>query len=135
MADALTQERFDEKPLKDLLRELSEDSSKLLRQESELFRREMQDHVDKAKREVAVLGAGGLLAYVGFLALTACVILALDVVLPAWASALIVGGSYVILGGVLLLAGREKLMHEELGPNQTMDSVKKDVRALREAMR
>lgn len=135
MADAIVDERFDEKPLKELLRELSEDSSKLLRQESELFRREMQDHVDRAKREVAVLGAGGLLAYIGLLALTACLILLLDLVLPAWAAALIVGGAYVIVGGILLLAGREKLSHEDLGPTRTMDSVKKDVRAMREAWR
>jgi hypothetical protein len=135
MADTVVDERFDEKPLRELFRELSEDSSKLLRQESELFRHEMTDHVDKAKREVAALGVGGLLAYVGFLALTACVILALDVVLPAWAAALIVGGVYAIVGGILLLAGREKLVHEELGPNKSIDSVKKDVRAMREAFR
>ncbi len=127
--------RFEDKSLTDLLRGLSEDSSKLLRQQSELFRSEMQQQVNRTKRQIVVLGAGGLLAYVGLLALTACVILGLSVALPAWAAALIVGSAYVVLGGVLLAAGRSRLARGELGPTQTIDSVKGDVRALREAFR
>lgn len=136
MADTTTlEEHFDEKPLRELFRDLSNDSTALMRQESELFRREMQDHLTRVQREVMVLGTGGVITYVGVLALTACVILALDVVLPAWAAALIVGLAYVIAGGILLLNGRQKLRHEELGPNQTIHSVKTDLRTMREALR
>lgn len=126
---------YEDKPLKDLLRDLSSDSATLFRQESELFRREMDQRLSRAQREVTVLGAGGVIAYVGVLALTTALILALALVMAAWAAALLVGAIYVVAGGLLLLTGQQKLKHEELAPRETIRSVKTDLRAMREAMR
>ncbi len=127
--------RFDGKTLRDLLRDLSQDSSTLLRQESELFRTEMHDRISHVQREVTMLGAGAVIAHVGLLALTAAIILALSLAIPAWASALIVAVLYLIAGGILLAVGRQKLKDEELAPRETIHSMKQDVRTLREAFR
>jgi hypothetical protein len=125
----------EDKPLKSLLRDLSSDSAMLFRQESELFRREMDHRLTRVQRDVTTLGAGGVIAYVGVLALTTALILALALVMAAWAAALLVGAIYVTAGGLLLWTGQQKLKHEDLAPRESMRSVKTDVRTMREAMR
>lgn len=126
---------FEDKPLKDLLRDLSSDSTTLIRQESELFRREMDGRISRVQREVSLLGSGGFVAAIGVLALTAALILALALVMAAWAAALLVGALYVVVGGILLLTGQQKLKHEELAPKESIRSVKTDLRTMREAVR
>lgn len=126
---------FEDKPLKDLLRDLSSDSTTLIRQESELFRREMDGRIARVQREVSLLGSGGFVAAIGVLALTAALILALALVMAAWAAALLVGALYVVVGGILLLTGQQKLKHEELAPKESIRSVKTDLRTMREAVR
>lgn len=136
MDTQLTNEaRYEDRSLAELLRALSSDTATLFRQESELLRREMDGRMARTKREVAVLGAGGVIAYVGALALTAAVILALALVMSAWAAALLVGAVYVVIGGIMLVTGRKKLEDEELAPRETLRSVKTDLRTMREAVR
>lgn len=136
MDTQLTNEaRYEDRSLAELLRALSSDTTTLFRQESELLRREMDGRMARAKREVAVLGAGGVIAYVGALALTAAVILALALVMSAWAAALLVGAVYVVIGGIMLVTGRKKLEDEELAPRETLRSVRTDLRTMREAVR
>lgn len=126
---------YDGKSLRDLLRDLSQDSAKLMRQESELFRTEIHQTISRMQREVSLLGAGGVVAHVGLLALTAAFILLLSLALPAWAAALIVALIYFVAGGILVMVGRHKLKEEELAPRESMTSMKQDVRTLREAFR
>lgn len=133
--DAIVEEKHDGKSLRELLRDLSHDSTTLVRQESELFRREMDQRLSHLQREVTMLGAGAVVAHVGLLALTACLVLALSLAIPAWAAALIVAAVFLIAGGILLAAGRQKLKHEEVAPKESISSVKQDVRAIREAFR
>jgi hypothetical protein len=135
MARTETIEHYEDRPLKELLRELSDDSARLVRQESELFRREMDARVDRIQREVTMLGAGGVVAYVGVLALSAALILLLALAMPLWVAALLVGAAYVIAGGALVATGKKKLQEEDLAPRQTIQSVRRDVHAVREAMR
>ena len=53
------QSRMGEKSLKELMHDLSEDSVELVRQETELFKKEMEVRISKVEREVTVLGGGG----------------------------------------------------------------------------
>jgi uncharacterized membrane protein YqjE len=126
---------YEDKSLTELLRELSSDSSKLVRQESELFRREMEGRIDRVQRQLTMLGAGGIIALVGVLALTTSLILLLALAMPAWVAALLVGAAFVIGGALALLNGRKRLQTEELAPRQSIRSVKQDLRTMREAMR
>lgn len=127
--------RFDGKNVRELLRDLSNDSTTLIRQESELFRREVEHRISRVQRQVTMLGAGGVVAFVGMLVLTTAFVLLLSLAIPAWASALIVALVYLLAGGALLMVGKKKLQEEELAPRKSIDSVKQDVRTLREAFR
>lgn len=89
------------------------------------------------KLKAAGIGAGflvtaGAFAFFGALVLTAAGVLALALVLPAWAAALIVGGALLVLAGIAALIGVQQLRHSiPPTPTQTIESVKEDVRIMR----
>lgn len=124
-----------DKPLNELVRDLSQDTAMLVRQETELFKTEMNARVEKAQRTAGVLGVGAAIAWFGCMALTAAIILGLAEVMDGWIAALIVGAAYVIAGGIALAFGKKRLDEQEMKPTQTQMSVKRDIRAVREAAR
>jgi len=69
---------------------------------------------------VGTLAIGSAVAYAGFLAILAAVILALATVLPAWLAALIVGGVVGGVGALMVQRGRAALAHLDVAPRQTL---------------
>lgn len=110
------------------VKQLSEDVVILVRKEMELARREMME-----KAKAAGLGAGMLSgsAITGLLtlgSLTALLIIAISLALPAWLSALIVTVMWAAVTAVLALAGKNKIQNAgPLVPEQTIQNVKEDV--------
>jgi MFS family permease len=80
-----------------------------LMRDIEVAKREISEKVKQAGVGVGMFAAGGILALCALGAFTAAAILALAIVLPAWASALIVGGVWALLALVVALMGRAKL--------------------------
>jgi hypothetical protein len=69
-------------------------------------------------------------------ALTACFILALNAVMPAWLAALIVALVYGAIAAFLALRGRDKVKQATpLVPEQTIETVKEDVEWAKTQMR
>lgn len=124
-----------DKPINELVRNLSQDTAMLVRQESELFKTEMNARVAKVERTAGMLGVGASIAWFGCMALTAAIILGLAEVMDGWVAALIVGLAYVIVGGIALAFGKKRLAEEKLQPEETRKSVKTDIRVVREAAR
>lgn len=117
-----------EQPLADLLRQLSQETATLVRQEIELAKAEVTQKGKTAGIGAGIVGAGGVVALLALGALTASFILALSLVLPAWFSALIVAVVYGAVAAVLAKRGKEKV--QEAGPatpEQTVETVKEDV--------
>jgi Putative Actinobacterial Holin-X, holin superfamily III len=75
----------------------------------ELAKQEMSEKVKQAGVGAGMLAVAGVLALCALGALTAAAILALAIVLPAWSSALIVGGAWALVTLVVALIGRAKL--------------------------
>ena len=117
-----------ERPLGEVAQELTRDLSLLVRQEVELAKAEMAQKGRVAAPGLGMMGGAGVAALMAAGALTAFLILVLSIVLPEWASALIVG---VVLAGVAyVLAKQGKERVEEAGkpiPEQTIETVKEDV--------
>jgi len=116
----------------DLVKQLTQQVSTLVRQEVELEKVEMADKGKKAGIGFGMFGGAGVAALLGLGALTAFLILVLDLAMPAWAAALIVGVIWAAVAGVLALQGREKV--KEVGtplPEETTESVKEDVEWLK----
>jgi hypothetical protein len=120
----------------ELIKQVSEESSRLLRSELRLAQAEM---TEKAKTAGVGIGAFGAAAVLGWFAVgcfLATAILALALVLPAWLAALIVAVVVAIAAGIAALMGKKKVA--QAGPpmpTATVDSVKKDVEEIKESAR
>jgi uncharacterized membrane protein YqjE len=121
-----------ERGMGELVKELSGQVSTLVRQEVELAKAEMAEKGKKAGIGAGMLGGAGVAALVMLGSLTAFLILALALALPAWAAALIVTAAWGAIAAVLALLGRNKM--REMGkpvPEQTIETVKEDVQWLK----
>jgi hypothetical protein len=98
----------------------------LFRHEVELAKIEATEAIAARAQAIGLLAAGGVMALyaLGFLAASATA--GLDIVLPAWASRLIVAGVFILVGAILFLAGRAA-MRSAGGVEQTQATVKEDV--------
>jgi len=117
-----------DRPTGDLLKELSNETTTLVRQEIELAKAELGEKGKTAGLGAGLFGGAGVFALGAFAALTACIIAALDSAMPLWLAALIPAVVYGAIAGVLALQGRDKV--REAGPpvpEQTTESVKEDV--------
>ena len=117
-----------ERPVGDLLKELSQQTSTLVRQELELAKAEMTEKGKKAGLGAGMFGGAGLFGFLALGALTACFILALATAMDGWLAALIVTVVYAAIAGVLALTGKQKVQEATPpAPEQTVESVKEDV--------
>jgi uncharacterized membrane protein YqjE len=111
-----------------LVQQLTEQTSRLARQEVELAKAEMTTKGKRLGIGAGAFGGAGLVALFGVGALTAAVILALATAITAWLAALIVAVVYLVVAGILALVGKSKV--ESAGspvPEQAVESVKRDV--------
>ena len=120
----------------ELIKQVSAESSRLMRGELKLAQAEM---TQKAKTAGVGIGAFGAAAVLGWFALgcfLATAILALGLVLPSWLAALIVTVVVAIAAGIAALIGKKKVAEAAPPvPSDTVDSVKKDVQEIKESAR
>ena len=102
-----------------------------LRKDVELAKREMSEKVKQAGVGAGMFGAAAILSLCALGAFTAAAILALAIVLPAWASALIVGGVWALLALIVGLTGKRNLQKATPPiPKEAARAVRDDVRYL-----
>lgn len=115
-------------PLGELVKQLAEETSTLVRQELQLAKAELTQQGKRAGTGIGELGGAGLVALYALGALTACFIAALAIVLPVWAAALIVAAVYGAIAGVLALIGRRELQQNlPLKAPRTQRTVQEDI--------
>ena len=117
-----------ERPIGELLKELANETTTLVRQELDLAKAEMREKAGKAGPGFGMWGAAGATGLLALGSLTAFLILALDGAMPNWLAALIVGLVYSAIAGVLYVRGKHRV--EEAGspvPEKTIETVKEDV--------
>jgi hypothetical protein len=117
-----------ERPLGELLRMLSQETTTLVKQELDLAKAEVQQKGKQAGVGAGFLGGAGVAALLALGALTACLILALANVMPDWLAALIVAAVWGAVAAVLALRGRDKVKDAAPPvPEQTAETLKEDV--------
>lgn len=119
-------ERGDDRSLGDLFSELSRQTSTLVRQEIALAKAEMSQKASQAGKDAGMIGAGGAIAYAGFLAIVAAAVLLLGKAIDWWLAALIVGVLVAIVGGILIKMGLDQLKQTSPAPEQTIETLKED---------
>lgn len=111
---------------------LSQDLSQLVRDELRLAQVEVSGKAKKAGLGAGMFGAAGLLALYGIGVLIATAILALDIVVPAWLAALVVGVVLLAVAGVTALVGKSRVTDAVPPlPQRAVEGVKQDVDAVR----
>src|SRR4051812_28398712 len=98
-----------DKPTAQLVQDLSEQATRLVRSEIELAKAELAVKGRKAGIGAGMFGGAGLFAAYGLGALTAAAIAALATAMATWLAALIVGAVYFAIAGVAALGGRAKV--------------------------
>jgi hypothetical protein len=117
-----------ERSLGELFSKLSNETSTLIRQEMALARAELTEKGKEAGKGAGLFGGAGAVGLLGAGALTAGIILLLDLAIAAWLAAIIVGLIYVAVAAVLGLKGRDRIQAATPPvPEQTVDTVKEDV--------
>jgi len=116
----------------DLVKELSEQSSTLARQEMRLAQLEVQEKAKRAGVAVGVFAAAGIAAFFGVAALLVAAVAVLDTTLVTWFSAAIVGVVLLVIAGVAALAGKKQIEQATPPvPEQAIGSVKRDVETVK----
>ena len=117
---------YAERSLGELFSQLSGDVSTLFQQEVRLAKVEMSQKASMAGKQIAFIAAGGFIAYAGFLALLAALILGLSEFMAGWLAALIVGIVVAGIGYFLLQKGINDLKNTNLAPEKTIKTIKED---------
>jgi hypothetical protein len=114
--------------LADLVKQLSEQTSRLARQEVELAKAELTAKGKRAGIGAGMFGGAAMFALYAVGALTAAAILGLAKAVAAWLAALIVTAVLAAVAGVLALTGKKEIEQATPPvPEQTTESVKEDV--------
>jgi uncharacterized membrane protein YqjE len=123
-----------EPSLGELFSELSREMTDLVRGEVELAKTEMSHKAASVGKDFGYLAAGIAVAYAGFLALVAMLIIALAHAMPWWLAALIVGVVVAAIGGYLVYQGLENLKRTNFAPTETLETLKEDAAWTKEAI-
>jgi len=117
---------------RDLVQDLSRQTSTLIRQEMRLAQAELTEKGRHAGKGAGMFGGAGLVALYGVGALVAAAILGLATVLEPWIAAAAIGAGLLLVAGILALTGKKEL--NEAGPpkpEQMIESVQQDVETVR----
>jgi hypothetical protein len=119
-----------EPTLAQLVSDLLDDAKQLLRQELALAKYEIHAEVHKTKIALVSLGIGIGIAAIGGLLLIVMLVHLLHALteLPLWSCYAIVGGVCAIVGIVLLYRGKQQIAQIEIIPQQTVETMKENVR-------
>jgi uncharacterized membrane protein YqjE len=120
----------------ELVKQLSEQVSTLLRDELKLAQLEMSRKGKQAGAGVGLFGAAGLITLFGLACLIACAIIAISGVISAWLAALIVGVALLAVAGLAALIGKGRLGKATPPvPKEAAESLKTDVEVIKESVK
>jgi hypothetical protein len=117
---------------RDLVQDLSRQTSTLIRQEMRLAQAELTEKGRHAGKGAGMFGGAGLVALYGLGALIAAAILGLATVIEPWIAAAAVGVGLLLIAGILALTGKKEI--DEMGPpkpEQAIDSVQTDIETVK----
>lgn len=120
----------------ELISDLSEQTSRLVRDEMRLAQKEMVRSAKHAGAGAGLFGAAGVLSLSAFAVLivaAVAAVAALALVLPLWAAALVVAAVLLVAAGAAALIGRAQTRRVSPPVAESVESVKLDVEEVRTA--
>jgi putative Mn2+ efflux pump MntP len=132
----------EERSLGQILRELRDESSELLRKEVSLAKVEMSEKASRVGVNLGSVAVGGAVAFAGALALLAAVVFGLTSLfekfmspgVAVWLAPLLVGVALAFIGYGMIQKAVSALKHESFTPTQTTESLKENTEWLKTRM-
>ena len=119
----------------ELLSEVTQDLSTLMRQEIALAKAEVREEAVKAARAGGMLGAAGFAGYMVLLFASIAAWQGLAEVMPSGWAALIVAVVWAVAGAVLFAMGRQRMREVNPKPERTVETVSEVPGTLKGAVR
>lgn len=124
----MAQNDLSDRPVGELVQQLSQQTATLVREELQLAQLEMKEKGKRAGIGAGLFGGAGVIAVYGGGALVATLILVLATFLEPWIAALIVTVVLFAIAGVLALTGKKEVEQATPpAPEQAIDSTKADI--------
>jgi len=124
------------RPITDIFRDLLTQLTSLVRTEGELARAEMSEKIDQAARGLALMVGGAVLLIPALVILLAAAVAAImDTGLEPYWAALIVGGAALVIGVILMIAGKSSIKLYNLAPRKTVHQLRRDASVAKQQMR
>jgi hypothetical protein len=120
-----------ESSIGELIGNISDDLTRLFRQEVELAKVEVKQEAAKAGKAAGMLGVAGFAGYLAVVLLSFALVFGLANVMDAGWAALIVAVIWGAIGTVLYMNGRKKLKSVDPVPHRTVDTIKEDAQWLK----
>jgi len=121
----------DETSIGELIGNISNDMSRLFRQEVELAKAELKQEAAKAGKAAGLLGGAGFAGYLAVVLLSFALVFGLANVMDAGWAALIVAVIWAVVGAVMYASGRKQLKTVDPMPHRTVDTIKEDAQWLK----
>lgn len=114
-----------------LLGQLTREVPSLVTKELALAKAELSESIRATKAGAASIATGGAVLLGGFIVLLMSAVYGLSNMMEPWLAALIVGGVVVVIGLIMVSAGKKKFEASSFKPERTMHSVNKDKEVVR----
>jgi uncharacterized membrane protein YqjE len=116
----------------ELLRDLANDSTRLVRDELTLAKTEAQEKVSQVGSAVAMMAIGAVLAIPALVLILQAVVTVLSNFMWDWVAMLLVGVVIALVGYLLVRKGQNDLSAGRLAPERTAANLRRDVRLVQE---
>ena len=126
-AHAVETEDPRERPIGELVKDLSQQTSTLVRQEITLAQAELQQKGKVAGKGAGMLAGAAVAGLLALGAMTAALITLLDDAVATWVAALIAMALWAVVALVLAKAGQSALKRATPPAPQTVETVKEDI--------
>ncbi|HZD60992.1 MAG TPA: phage holin family protein [Anaerolineae bacterium] len=124
----------EEKSLSELIRQVVQESSELIRGEFQLLREELNVTLRQLFTATALIIVGAVMLLLGAAYLGATLILLLSLAVTPWVSALIVTLAFLVVGGIVAYVGVRYFNRMKVAP-RTVETLKEDAEWLRHPTR
>ena len=123
-----------ERPLSELLSDVTAQLQALVRKEIELGRAEISQEVNKAVKGAAAFAVAAVVGLLAAVALVFAAAWGLSELVPEGVAFLIVGVLLLAVAGGLFAAGRKKVAEVNPVPQRTVETVKEDVETVKDSL-
>lgn len=118
----------------EIVRSLISDLQLLFQKHVELARQELLEALEARIKALAAGAVAGVMALFALGFLASAVAFALDLMMPAWLSRLIVAGGFLLITALAGLFGRRRLAQPPMAPEATMQALKEDTEWARDRL-